>query len=150
MHVRCAGVAVVFGWRLLAKAVLRALLPPLFRALATRLALPTRRFYTPATDYDAVPADPRGALRSVPSMLDLPQSPVLEEMDVDVDVSAGRRRGVVRRRTVGEDGRPPAPGALVKDGHVQLVQDGEEVEIELVKHYDADGTRYPPPCGVAG
>ncbi|WVQ75462.1 hypothetical protein IAR50_005087 [Cryptococcus sp. DSM 104548] len=64
------GLGLMFAWRLLAKAVLLRILPPLFRAFShvSHTQLPTRRGYTAATDYKNVP---RQAFRPIPSVLDL-------------------------------------------------------------------------------
>ncbi|ODN95718.1 hypothetical protein L198_04336 [Cryptococcus wingfieldii CBS 7118] len=64
------GLGIMFTWRLIAKATLLRVLPPTFRAFSHILhtQLPTRRFYTAATDYKNVP---RQAFRPIPSVLDL-------------------------------------------------------------------------------
>jgi hypothetical protein len=64
------GIGLVFAWRLLAKATLLTILPPIFRASSRifEFNLPTRKHYTAATDYAQVPAT---SIRAVPSFSDL-------------------------------------------------------------------------------
>ena len=52
-----SGVSLMFLWRLVMKRVLRASLPVIFRAFSSafHFALPTRKHYTAATEYDSVP-----------------------------------------------------------------------------------------------
>ena len=65
------GIAVIFIWRILAKQILHAVLPPTFRLISGIVGfLPTRRFYTPATEYEKVPIEK--GLHPIPSMMDLP------------------------------------------------------------------------------
>jgi hypothetical protein len=128
------GVLAIFGWRLAAKATLHTALPPIFRLLARAVALPNRRFYTPATDYAHVPAD---GLHPIPSMIDLTSLGVEEEQDAHVTSASGIREGVVRRsngksaRVASESGRVPEKQSLRISG--------VDVKGEDVKHYDADG-----------
>jgi hypothetical protein len=128
------GVLAIFGWRLVAKATLHTALPPIFRLLARAVALPNRRFYTPATDYAHVPAD---GLHPIPSMIDLTSLGVEEEQDAHVTSASGIREGVVRRsngksaRVASESGRLPEKQSLRISG--------VDVKGEDVKHYDADG-----------
>lgn len=61
----------IFPWRIIAKAVLLRLLPPIFRATSIifDVELPARRHYRQATsDYSGVPPTP---IRSLPSFIDL-------------------------------------------------------------------------------
>jgi len=73
-----------FTWRPFAKADLRFVLPKIFRFLANISAVPNRRFYTPATDYQEVPMD------STPSVIDLPSQLGMEIDDENVRTSTGR------------------------------------------------------------
>ncbi|WVQ81355.1 hypothetical protein IAT38_003478 [Cryptococcus sp. DSM 104549] len=65
------GLGILFAWRLVAKATLLRVLPPIFRGFSnlSHLELPTRRFYKPATDYNKVP--PNLPFRTIPSVLNL-------------------------------------------------------------------------------
>ncbi|GAA5851735.1 hypothetical protein JCM8547_001190 [Rhodosporidiobolus lusitaniae] len=63
------GISVIVVWRMLAKQVCHAVLPPLFRFFAPIIQLP-RRGYQVATEYDFYP--PEEHLNPVPSVLDLP------------------------------------------------------------------------------
>lgn len=61
----------IFPWRIVAKAVLLRILPPIFRATSVffDVELPARRHYRQATsDYSGVPPTP---IRSLPSFIDL-------------------------------------------------------------------------------
>lgn len=65
------GIAIIFPWRIIAKAILLRLLPPIFRATSIifDVELPARRHYRQATsDYSGVPPTP---IRSLPSFIDL-------------------------------------------------------------------------------
>ncbi|RSH95324.1 hypothetical protein EHS25_000411 [Saitozyma podzolica] len=64
------GIGIIFAWRLLAKATLLRVLPPIFRFTAKLFDfdLPTRRFYKAATAYPGVPDTP---IRAIPSFIDL-------------------------------------------------------------------------------
>ncbi|KAF9237774.1 hypothetical protein BU15DRAFT_62970 [Melanogaster broomeanus] len=62
------GILIIFIWRLLAKAVLRVVLPPVFRVLALWFDLPRRRFYTLATDF----GDVQNGLHPISRRIDLP------------------------------------------------------------------------------
>ncbi|WWD21106.1 hypothetical protein CI109_105587 [Kwoniella shandongensis] len=63
------GLGALFAWRLVAKATLLRILPPIFRAASKIFDIPTRRFYKAATDYNKVP--PSVGFRAIPSVLDL-------------------------------------------------------------------------------
>src|SRR5690348_10144707 len=66
-------------WRILAKTTLHLILPPIFRGLSRVFSLPSRRFYTPATDYTSVPSEFSGdGLHPIPSVIDLPSSARIE------------------------------------------------------------------------
>lgn len=73
------GVAAIFAWRIVAKTTMHSVLPPLFRGLARLFTLPHRRFYTPATDYKGPVPEVEGGLRSIPSVIDIPQMLELDE-----------------------------------------------------------------------
>ncbi|KAJ6627628.1 hypothetical protein B0H10DRAFT_2210141 [Mycena sp. CBHHK59/15] len=132
-----AGIVVIFAWRLLAKAALHRALPPTFRFLASRVRLPNRRFYTPATDYTRVPA--AAALRPIPSVIDLPSTAVGFEVGgigsgaspKSLSDSEVNGRGLRRRA---EAARGGAVDAGAGGGDVEAAGGGGSG----VKHYDAD------------
>ncbi|KAM0748541.1 acid phosphatase/Vanadium-dependent haloperoxidase [Meredithblackwellia eburnea MCA 4105] len=70
------GILTIFAWRLLAKSVSHAILPPLIRFFSPFI-LP-RRHYVVATEYDDYPT-PEPGLHPIPSILDLPSLDDLEE-----------------------------------------------------------------------
>lgn len=72
------GIVAIFGWRLVAKEVCHAVLPPVFRFFSAYL-LP-RRHYLVATEYDKYKKT--DGLHPVPSLLDLPTLHELEGKDV--------------------------------------------------------------------
>lgn len=127
--------------------------------------LPNRRHYTPATEYGRMPAygghghkvaaegaGPNdgglGELRAVPSMVDL--SLEMKGAMWEVAPNSGMTSG---QSTSGRDARDgnnmvrraaaAAANKDVKAGSVEYVQadegGGEVEEVEIVKHYDADG-----------
>jgi hypothetical protein len=129
------GICVIFVWRLLAKAALHRALPPTFRFLATRVTrLPHRRFYTPATQYTSVP--PMGALRPIPSVLDLPTTGV-EVGGIGSGSGAyngiGDGKGGLRRRAEVVEAARGGDADEVDDG----LGEGADAAGN-VKHYDAD------------
>jgi dihydrosphingosine 1-phosphate phosphatase len=138
------GTLVIFAWRLIAKPTLHIVLPPTFRLLAQIFTLPHRRFYTPATDYKSVPAE--NGLHPIPSVIDLPTQ--IEEV---VDGSGiGRptlrgpyQRAIKHRSGYKHPGLNKANGLKEKSTSFvngsELALDTNDVELELVKHYDADG-----------
>ncbi|KAK4687514.1 hypothetical protein P7C73_g2591, partial [Tremellales sp. Uapishka_1] len=69
------GIGIIFVWRMIAKATLLRVLPPIFRFASqlTPLALPTRKFYKAATDYSKAP---NPGFHPVPSFISLHQSTV--------------------------------------------------------------------------
>ncbi|KAK4048196.1 26S proteasome regulatory subunit 8 [Microbotryomycetes sp. JL201] len=73
------GIASIFVWRIVAKAVCHAILPKLFRFF--RFFLLPRRFYLQATEYDGY--DKADSLHPVPSILDLPSLPELKSPGID-------------------------------------------------------------------
>ncbi|TFK70137.1 hypothetical protein BDN72DRAFT_959047 [Pluteus cervinus] len=98
------GVLIIFTWRILAKSLLHLILPPTYRLLARGVSLPSRRFYTPATDYKSVPSEFGGGvgghgLRPIPSVIDLPSS---GGVGVEVGgIGSGSGVGVEGRRYAG-------------------------------------------------
>ncbi|PPQ67328.1 hypothetical protein CVT26_007249 [Gymnopilus dilepis] len=79
-----SGILVIFVWRLIAKSALHLILPPTFRLLAKAFRLPTRRFYTPATEYKSVPSEFHSSsegggfeLHPIPSVIDLPSAGIV-------------------------------------------------------------------------
>jgi hypothetical protein len=135
------GIIIIFTWRILAKSLLHSVLPPTFRFLASIFTLPSRRFYTPATDYTTVP--PEKGLHPIPSVIDLPS-----QLEVEVDEEASASTGRAAKRGVGVllghsdvKNRKAANGnGDVKGSEKSTVHfDEEEVEGGPVKHYDADG-----------
>ncbi|KAF8217626.1 PAP2 superfamily-domain-containing protein [Mycena galopus ATCC 62051] len=128
------GILVIFAWRLVAKAALHRALPPTFRFLATLMRLPNRRFYTPATDYTSVP--PVGALRPIPSVIDLTSTAGVEVGGIGSGSGSGGatllngngKGGLLRRRVETVEA---ARG--VEESDAALDDEGREV-----KHYDAD------------
>lgn len=131
------GVSAIFVWRIIAKRILLAILPPIFRKFSSEVGpLPTRRWYTPATDYSTVPAD-AAHLRTVPSVIDLPSQ-------VTVLKSGVLPRTHVYRMTEGNETKQrTGRGISEKKGlemvNRQVVPGEGVVREEKVKHYDADG-----------
>lgn len=146
------GILTIFVWRIFAKSLFHAILPPTFRLLSHLFTLPHRRFYIPATDYTSVP--PEKTLRAVPSVIDLPH---MMELQLDEGGASGWR--------------PKGYGALTGNAAVKLrgakgrggekgVQEKMAIEVEMeancgkvdgtVKHYDADVlTKVFVYCGIA-
>ena len=128
------GILVIFVWRLLAKAILHLVLPPLFRALAHYFNLPHRWFYTPATDYTHMPAE--NGLHPIPSVIDLPGSS---------DINGGDIKNVIKRRGRGmksnQDSKTlHSSGSLfIQEKEIKTGKNTARSGTE-VKHYDADGT----------
>ncbi|KAK7462727.1 Long-chain base-1-phosphate phosphatase [Stygiomarasmius scandens] len=139
------GILIIFTWRLLAKSLFHLILPPTFRFLSRMFSLPSRRFYTPATDYKSVPSEFNSeaglGLRPIPSVIDLPGT----GLGVGVEVGGiGSGIGVDGRsgsemKSRGEKGK--------SNGMVEKESTGNGVGIEekdngkedpAVKHYDAD------------
>jgi hypothetical protein len=152
------GVAAIFIWRILVKQVLHAVLPPTFRLISGIVGfLPTRRFYTPATEYEKVPVEK--GLHPIPSMMDLPGALANAGAGLDAtEVSAtgmlphahlhSAERGMKRRGGVGGNGGPAIGMVGTKrvgfrhpiDGkHIDLGGEAEDLEEADVKHHDADG-----------
>ncbi|TDL24468.1 hypothetical protein BD410DRAFT_719424 [Rickenella mellea] len=137
------GVLIIFMWRLLAKSVLHTVLPPVFRLAAHAFTLPTRRFYTPATDYSFVP--PEKGLHPIPSVIDLPS-----HLGVDVDGFASGTsllnnnnpyRVLTARNGYGNEfGKEfsSAEKEWYKSPQLEKHDEEEQGDDESVKHYDAD------------
>ncbi|KAM0789378.1 hypothetical protein ACM66B_000208 [Microbotryomycetes sp. NB124-2] len=73
------GIASIFVWRIIAKAVCHAVLPKAFRFF--KMFLLPRRFYLQATEYDGY--EKSDALHPVPSILDLPSLPELKSPGIE-------------------------------------------------------------------
>jgi hypothetical protein len=129
----CAGILVIFVWRILAKSLLHLVLPPLFRLLASSFDLPHRRFYTPATDYQHMPVE--SSLRPIPSVIDLPG--VLEVSAIREKSALGRTSEVKRRGAKSNDSSLSANGESYSGS--ELENSNGPSQRKEVKHYDADG-----------
>jgi len=156
------GILIIFTWRIFAKSVLHAILPPTFRLLAQGFTLPNRRFYTPATNYKNMPSEL--GLRPIPSVIDLPEHLEMEtEMDGDAKAS-GLGFGVNETELKARGGKINGNKTVRGFGTVYGVENGdrnwelekhggekEEVKSEAaVKHYDADVlTKVIVYCGIA-
>lgn len=134
------GVLSIFVWRLVAKAVFHAVLPPTFRFAAHIFTLPNRRFYTPATDYERVPT--QKGLHPIPSVIDLLQSPtVVTESSATLPRVGGEG---LKLRNGGTSGSKTAGRLSLRDNVPvnTVVENAGNVESERGggrKHYDADG-----------
>ncbi|CAE6449064.1 unnamed protein product [Rhizoctonia solani] len=129
------GITAIFVWRIIAKRVLLTILPPIYRKFSTEVGpLPTRRWYTPATDYAEVPAD-AAHLRSVPSVIDLPSK-------TSVVTSGVLPRAHIYRKLEAESKQRNGKGTSEKTGmqmvECEIAPANEIVREEKVKHYDAD------------
>ncbi|KAF8839582.1 acid phosphatase/Vanadium-dependent haloperoxidase [Paxillus ammoniavirescens] len=123
------GILIIFVWRLLAKSVLHAVLPPVFRALAQCFKLPHRRFYTPATDYNHLPVE--NGLHPIPSVIDL--NGVMEVSGVNGGEYS--RDGVKRRGRNGVVKFNSNVGQGLEDGKFSETEKSWAVQVQ---HYDAD------------
>ncbi|KAF8632892.1 hypothetical protein AX17_004738 [Amanita inopinata Kibby_2008] len=162
------GIFAIFAWRLIAKSALHLILPPTYRLLSRAFKLPSRRFYTPATDYKSVPSEfskEGGVLRPIPSVIDLPAGRVGVEVEAEAEVGRcngvrgrGRGRGGggrgnewesdVKMRCVGGDREKAAPllnderqnGMMVIGAQPDEEEDGrkEDKDGQPIRHYDAD------------
>ncbi|KAH7332750.1 phosphatidic acid phosphatase type 2/haloperoxidase [Rhizoctonia solani] len=129
------GVTAIFVWRIIAKRVLLTILPPIYRKFSSEVGpLPTRRWYTPATDYSEVPAD-AAHLRTVPSVIDLPSK-------ARVVKSGVLPRAHIYRQTEAESKQRNGRGGSEKKGmqmvECEITPSNGVVREEKVKHYDAD------------
>jgi len=133
------GVLSIFVWRLVAKAVFHAVLPPTFRFFAHIFTLPNRRFYTPATDYEHVPTEK--GLHPIPSVIDLPNSPtVMAQASASLPRVGGEG---LKLRNSGESKNPGWRSSSRDKGAVKFVVEnpGNGVPPDREggrKHYDAD------------
>lgn len=123
----------------MAKHVLHAVLPPLFRKLARLFTLPNRRFYTPATDYDGSVPEGDGGLRSIPSVIDIPG--MMHSSDGGASTALPQYAlGIPRGDGASvRGGKQNGSLAVEKTGVVTPTVVVVEEEDESVKHYDADG-----------
>ncbi|KAG9093255.1 hypothetical protein FS749_014775 [Ceratobasidium sp. UAMH 11750] len=130
------GIAAIFVWRIVAKRVCLAILPPIFRLFSREVGfLPTRRWYTPATDYSSVPADV-AHLRTVPSVIDLPSKASVVKSGVLPRTHIYRMaEGAEAKQRFGK-GVQEKQGLQMVDR--QLTPSEGVVREEKVKHYDAD------------
>lgn len=128
----------IFIWRLLAKSLLHAVLPPVFRVLALHFDLPHRRFYTPATDYGRLPVE--NGLRPIPSVIDLPG--VLEVSGVN---GSEQLRQAIKRRGLNSNAgnekmyRGTGASTNLENGKSLEMDKMGVVATEVVNHYDAEG-----------
>ena len=99
------------------------------------MTLPHRRYYTPATDYKNVP--PEKGLHPIPSVLDLPG---MLELEVDGVSTARTRsgRGDLKLRP-SRGGRSEKAALSAREGLGMGLEELGGKDIEVVKHYDADG-----------
>lgn len=150
-----SGIALIFVWRLIAKPLLHALLPRLFRWLSygvlPRLVsinilpkgteLPNRRFYTPATEYDG--AVPEEGLHPIPSVIDL-STMLHEQSHYELDGELGgmkRRKGKGRRKSTDLKHlaqKKIVNGGLSQNGASSNNEESSSEDGEDVMHYDAD------------
>ncbi|KAF9237778.1 PAP2 superfamily-domain-containing protein [Melanogaster broomeanus] len=125
------GILIIFVWRLLAKAVLRAVLPPVFRMLALCFDLPRRQFNTPATDFGNVPV--QNGSQPVPSVIDLPESLEVSGVNGDEHARNGVRRRCRNEAVKSDSGLGPG---LEKGSSAEMQKSSARWARE--KHYDAD------------
>lgn len=154
------GVAVIFTWRILVKQTLHAVLPPTFRLVSGVVGfLPTRRFYTPATEYETMPIEK--GLHPIPSMMDLPGA--LANAGAGLEGAEASATGTLPHAHLyhaemgmkwrgsgggGANGTSTHPMMGAKpvgfryptdQKHVDLGDESEDIDEADVKHYDADG-----------
>ena len=133
------GILAIFAWRLLAKILLLAALPPTFRALAHLFTLPSRRFYTPATEYARVKVteERRVFLHPIPSVVDLPG-----ELRAVGEATGRENRlngGDLKARGKGSNGHSEK-GSNGSQWQPDVDEEKERPsDLDNVKHYDADG-----------
>lgn len=128
------GVLAIFTWRILAKATLHAILPPIFRFLSQSFVLPHRRFYIPATDYTDMPQEK--GLDPIPSVIDLPGT-LHASSTAFTSPYAGRLTGELKQRSGAGTPRRHNTAELEKSYEVPAV--GPDDDEAPGKHYDADG-----------
>jgi hypothetical protein len=155
------GVSAIFAWRLIVKHIMHAVLPPFFRWASDVVGnigwqLPSRRWYTPATEYERVP-HPEG-IHPIPSSMNLPlelsQRAGFGVFDDDQDgvYSTGRlphahahpsvERNVKWRGSTNEKGGYGMKRVTVQefvDSKGEKFNAPEDKVEEDIKHYDADG-----------
>lgn len=119
---------IVFVWRLAAKPVLHAILPPIFRVLATLFTLPSRRFYIPATDYRTYPHELLLG-NPIPSVIDLPA--------MGEDQLGGGLPTTMRNRKPGGEKKGVMKLREGSNGSTESVVD--VMEMDESKRYDANG-----------
>lgn len=145
------GVSAIFAWRLIVKQIMHKVLPPLFRWVSSLVAnlgwtLPSRRWYTPATEYKSVPQE--NGLHPIPSSLNLPAE-LLQRGDVH---TTGRlpqahlysaERDLKRRTGINTPDRQGEVGAkrveFVDAKGQKLDAYSGDLKQRDIKHYDADG-----------
>ncbi|KAL5637770.1 hypothetical protein ACGC1H_002136 [Rhizoctonia solani] len=129
------GITAIFVWRIIAKRVLLTILPPIYRKFSSEVGpLPTRRWYTPATDYSEVPAD-AAHLRTVPSVIDLPSKAAVVKSGVLPRAHIYRQVEAYSKQRSGK-GVPEKKGMQMVECEVSPANG--IVREEKVKHYDAD------------
>jgi len=130
------GIAAIFVWRIVAKRVCLAILPPIFRLFSREVGpLPARRWYTPATDYSSVPAD-AAHLRTFPSVIDLPSAARVVKSGVLPRTHIYRMsEGTETKQRFGK-GTQEKKGLQMVDR--QAIMGEDDVREVKVKHYDAD------------
>ncbi|KIM59073.1 hypothetical protein SCLCIDRAFT_16570 [Scleroderma citrinum Foug A] len=127
------GILIIFVWRLLAKATLHLVLPPLFRALALCFDLPHRRFYTPATHYTHVPVE--NGLHPIPSVIDLPST---SDINSEEAKSGIKKRGRSVKSNMRDNETIYLSESLrIQEKELETGRNTAQPGIE-VKHYDAD------------
>jgi len=130
------GILTIFAWRIFAKFLLHRILPPTFRFLGQLMTLPHRRFYTPATDYHAVPSEK--GLHPFPSVLDLPGMLELEVDGVSTAPAAGNGNKQGLKLRAGRGGKAEKATARGREGLGLGLEELGGKNVEVVKHYDAD------------
>lgn len=149
----------IFPWRIIAKAILLRLLPPIFRATSIifDVELPARRHYQQATsDYSGVPPTP---IRSLPSFIDLhsgtpPEMPSAETTPVAKDSPLLKPTDYLKRRSSSSDssvaGDTKSRSNSQDDGTEETVppvgagRGKRRTRTDLVK-YDAEGMSFLTP-----
>ncbi|KAF8580179.1 hypothetical protein K439DRAFT_1357631 [Ramaria rubella] len=131
------GVLSIFVWRLVAKAVFHAILPPTFRFAAHIFTLPNRRFYTPATDYEHVPTEL--GLHPIPSVIDLPNSNSPLVSQASASLPRFNKRLKLRNANNGGPKDPELPEKGFTNVTTENPDSGVSSQRESKrKHYDAD------------
>lgn len=132
-----SGVLIIFTFRLAAKPILHAVLPPIFRGLSTLFTLPNRRYYTAATDYQSFPSE-NLLYDPIPSVIDLPA--LASQEGILLPTSRSRGRSIYGQSNLKQrHGHDPIREHVTFEHIDGDEKRTEEVEAEKVKHYDADG-----------